>query len=115
MSLTRRITECDLNKLRSEHDAYEDMARHCAKSRVPSQLRLADAPGCRGDSCRQGRVQCRENCNPPAGPPEEDQQPDAIDTVGSIAVTGLVALLAVFAVLGYVFGPEIVSLVRQFG
>ena len=64
-----------------------------------------------------GRAACSvvENCNPPADPPEEDQQPDAIDTVGSIAVTGLVALLAVFAVLGYVFGPEIVSLVRQFG
>jgi hypothetical protein len=76
MSMTRRITECDLNKLRSEHDAYEALARQCAKARVPSHLRLAELPGCRGDSCRQGRVACRENCNPPEMACTAGEEPD---------------------------------------
>jgi hypothetical protein len=72
-------------------------------------------PSCKGMSCNGGRRPCRENCNPPAEMACTTGEEPEGDVIGSITVGGLVAILAVFAVLGYVFGPEIVSLVRQFG
>lgn len=51
---SRRVTEDDLRKMRSEHDAYEAM-----------NARAINA--CRGASCRQGRLPCRERCGAEMG------------------------------------------------
>lgn len=58
---SRRVTECDLVKLRSEHDAYEAMAK--TAGRAPLRLAPSELRGCRGLSCEQHRKPCREGCD----------------------------------------------------
>ena len=81
-TLPRRVTECDLKKMRSEHDAYEALHKAALRrerllavvGRVPLEL-VHDASivaACRGGSCHQGRLPCRERCGAEMATAESD-------------------------------------------
>ena len=60
----RQVREDDLCMRQHERATYRDIAVMSRRYGVADVLaeRMAQ---CRGASCRQGRVECRENCNPP--------------------------------------------------
>jgi len=100
--------------MRSELDAYEDMARHAAKSRVPSNLRIVESKPCDGASYCQGPTPCRQSCNPPEMACTAGEEPQD-DSISPFLIGGAIALafVAFFVGLGYFVGPEIEGLLRQ--
>lgn len=104
-TLPRRVTECDLRKLRSEHDAYHALQAEATRrerlmsvvGRVPLEL-VHDAAACRGASCRQGRQPCRENCNPikemSVYAPDDERDSRAKAEWDSIILVGAILVIA---------------------
>jgi hypothetical protein len=124
--MSREVNECDLRKLRSEHDANLAMGRTWSddglyrlntRRVIPTHLRLAETPpACRGVSCRQGRVECREACNPlpEMACAEPDPEPDYSGRRAvwlglwiSVMAVGLVAMTA------YLLADPILAALRK--
>lgn len=100
MNLHRRVTDCDLSQRAAErgmrdteaafylrthrvlpvvaHAAVIDMASHQRAGREHANVIAwrEQAPQCRGVSCRQGRMPCRERCGALAEMACAEPEPD---------------------------------------
>lgn len=119
----RRVTENDLRKMRSEHDAYHALQAEAVRrerlmsvvGRVPLHLVPSDLRGCRGLSCEQYRKPCREGCDPTfkemactSGDAPDTSEGDAVWL--GLGIAGVLVLVA-FS-LAYTFADRIVEVLR---
>lgn len=110
----RRVTENDLRKMRSEHDAYHAMHAEATRQerlmsvvgRVPLEL----VRSCRGESCRQGRMPCRENCGAEMACTSGEDRTEGNAIWLGLGIAGVLVLVA-FS-LAYTFADRIVEVLR---
>ena len=109
----------------NDHDAYQAQAafsddgmyRLNTRRVIPSYLRLAETPpACRGATCRQGRTECREACNPLPEMACAEPEPETDMSERRAVWIGLwcaVMFVGSAALVGYWFADSIAALLRR--